>query len=46
MAHPLAEAILSQAMSRDLPPAEIHLDYDGHDGKVSVLESFVGQSGC
>jgi len=43
--HPLAEALLSQAKSRDLSPVEIHFDYEGHKGKVSQLEPFLGQSG-
>ncbi len=43
--HPLAEAILAQASERSLPPVEIQFDYGGHDGKVSILESLVGQSG-
>ena len=43
--HPLAEALLARAKSRELPPAEIHFDYGRHDGKVSILEPFIGQSG-
>jgi len=43
--HPLAEALLTQAMGRELPPAEIRFDYGQHDGKVSILESYIGQSG-
>ncbi|MBU4121957.1 MAG: DEAD/DEAH box helicase [Proteobacteria bacterium] len=43
--HPLAEALLDRAKSRDLNPAEIAFDYATHDGKVSVLESFIGQAG-
>ncbi|MGB5158846.1 MAG: hypothetical protein WBN77_15580 [Desulfobacterales bacterium] len=42
--HPL-EAIVSRAKDRQMPPAEIHFDYGQHDGKVSVLEPFIGQSG-
>jgi len=30
---------------RDLSPAEIHFDYDQHDGKVTLLEEFIGKSG-
>src|SRR5439155_16195065 len=30
LAHPLAEAILARARSRDLPPAEIRFDYSSH----------------
>jgi adenine-specific DNA-methyltransferase len=43
--HPLAEALLDRAKSRDLKPAEIVFDYAKHDGKVSALESFIGQAG-
>ena len=45
MNHPLAEALLDRAKARDLPPAEIHFDYGKHDGKVSILEHFIGQTG-
>jgi hypothetical protein len=43
--HPLAEAIVAQAKARRLPSAEVHFDYSRHDGKVSILEPFIGQSG-
>ena len=43
--HPLAEALLDRAKSRDLRPAEIRFDYGRHDGKVSVLEALIGESG-
>lgn len=43
--HPLAEALLAQAKSRDLPLAEIHFNYGRHDGKVSQLEPFIGKAG-
>ncbi|HTV43558.1 MAG TPA: SNF2-related protein [Candidatus Sulfotelmatobacter sp.] len=43
--HPLAEAIISRAKGRILPPAEITLDYSSHDGKVTLLKPLVGQSG-
>jgi adenine-specific DNA-methyltransferase len=43
--HSLAEGILSQAKARALPPAEIVFDHTGHDGKVSILDTFTGQSG-
>jgi adenine-specific DNA-methyltransferase len=44
--HPLAEALLERAKHRELPPAEIRFDYGRHDGKVSILEPFIGHSGC
>lgn len=43
--HPLAEAIVARARGRELAPAEIHLDYGRHDGKVSLLEPLIGKSG-
>lgn len=43
--HPLAEAIVTRAKERHLPPSEIRFDYGRHDGKVSILEPFIGQSG-
>lgn len=43
--HPLAEALLAQAKNRELPPAEIHFDYGQHDGKISILEPFLGRTG-
>lgn len=43
--HPLAEALIERAKSRDLPVRSIRFDYRGHDGKVSALEPLVGHSG-
>ncbi|HEY3489486.1 MAG TPA: SNF2-related protein [Candidatus Deferrimicrobiaceae bacterium] len=43
--HPLAEAILAQAKRRDLPAAEILFSYGDHEGKISILEPLIGQSG-
>ncbi|MDP1735797.1 MAG: DEAD/DEAH box helicase, partial [Sulfuritalea sp.] len=43
--HPLAEALMANAKSRDLPPAEIHFDYGQHDGKVTTLEPLIGKTG-
>lgn len=43
--HSLAEAILFQAKSRALAPAELVFDLSGHDGKVSVLEPLQGRAG-
>jgi ERCC4-related helicase len=43
--HPLGNAVLNQAKSRDLPPAELQLNYADYEGKISILEPFVGQSG-
>jgi adenine-specific DNA-methyltransferase len=43
--HPLAESVLRQARDRDVVNAELHFDYEAHEGRVTVLESLVGQSG-
>jgi ERCC4-related helicase len=43
--HPLAEAVVAQARSRELPRAEIHFDYGEHEGKISILETLRGHSG-
>lgn len=43
--HPLAEAILARAKFRDLGSAQIRFDYGRHEGKVTTLEPFIGQSG-
>lgn len=43
--HPLAETLIAQTKMRNLPPAEIHFDYQQYDGKVTLLEEFIGKSG-
>ncbi|SOD22797.1 SNF2-related protein [Nitrosomonas ureae] len=43
--HPLAETLIAQAKMRNLPPSEIHFDYQQYDGKVTLLEGFIGKSG-
>ena len=45
MNHPLAEAVIAQAKSHDLPPAEIRFKYADHGSKVSVLEPLRGLAG-
>lgn len=45
LGHPLADAVVEQAKVRELPAAEIQFNYEQHEGKVSVLEPFIGQSG-
>lgn len=42
---PLAEAIIKQAKSRELPIAEVQFSYEDHEGKVSSLEPLLGKSG-
>ena len=46
LSHPLAETVIEQAKSRDLPSAEVHFDYAAHEGKVSILQPLLGKSGC
>jgi adenine-specific DNA-methyltransferase len=43
--HPLAEAVIEQAKTRDLLVQEVRFDYGGHDGKISSLEPLIGKSG-
>lgn len=43
--HPLAEALVSQARERKLPIQEVRFNYGDHDGKISILEPIVGESG-
>jgi len=43
--HPLAEAVLAQAKSRELPIAEVRFNYEDHEGKITILEPLLGQSG-
>jgi adenine-specific DNA-methyltransferase len=43
--HPLAESVVNQARTRDLPPATIRFNYNGRIGKSSLLEPIVGSSG-
>ncbi len=45
LAHPLAEYVLVQAKDRALESAELTFEYRKHDGKVSVVEPFIGKSG-
>jgi hypothetical protein len=43
--HPLAEAVLSRAKARELAPAEVHLAYSEHEGKITALEPYLGKAG-
>ncbi len=43
--HPLAEAMLDRAKHRELDLAELTFNYTGYEGKVTILQPFVGQSG-
>jgi len=43
--HPLGDAIITRARARDLPVAEVAFDYTAHEGRISVIEPWVGKSG-
>jgi len=43
--HPLGEAIVHRASEHELPVGEVVFDYEGHDGRISALQSFVSKSG-
>lgn len=43
--HPLAEHLIQAALSRQLAPAALHLDYAGHGAVVGALDSIRGRSG-
>ncbi len=43
--HPLADAVYSQALSRELPSAEVVFDYQEYAGKITILEKLCGQAG-
>ncbi len=43
--HPLAEAVIARAKSRDLPVAAVRFNYDDHEGRIAVLEPLLGSSG-
>lgn len=43
--HPLAEMLIGRAKGRELEPVSISFDYSNYEGKVSVLEPFIGLAG-
>jgi len=45
LTHPLAQAVVARARSRDLPEAEIQFAYGDHAGRITLLEPLVGKSG-
>ena len=45
LGHPLAEHVLQQAKSHELPLAQITFDYSGYGSKISALEPYLGHSG-
>lgn len=45
LGHPLAEWVLHQAKSRELPAAEIAFDYTGHPSPIAAVKPYAGQTG-
>lgn len=43
--HPLAEAIVTLAKSRNLPVQEVRFNYGRHDGIITVLKPLIGKRG-
>ena len=43
--HPLAQRIIQQAKTLELPPTELAFQYTGCGKTISILESLVGESG-
>ncbi|MBI5815434.1 MAG: DEAD/DEAH box helicase family protein [Nitrospinae bacterium] len=43
--HPLAQRVLERGKALNPEPAEVVFDYGSYDGKISILEPLVGQSG-
>ncbi|MBD2327309.1 SNF2-related protein [Alkalinema sp. FACHB-956] len=45
MGHPLAELLIERAKQRQLDRAQVLFDYSNYEGKVAILEPFVGMAG-
>lgn len=45
MDHTLAQAVIAQAIGRQLPPATITFKYGAYDGRISALEQYIGMEG-
>ena len=43
--HPLAERLIGEAKSRELPPAEICFDYSTYGARLSTIEALIGRQG-
>lgn len=43
--HPLAEWVIAQAKSRDLPSAKLVFDYEAYGSQLTTLKDFRGQTG-
>lgn len=45
LGHPLADAVIRAAKDRELAVSEISFSYADHEGKISLLEPHIGNSG-
>lgn len=45
LGHPLADHVVAEAKTRQLPPAEIEFNYGQHGSKISILEPLRGHTG-
>jgi adenine-specific DNA-methyltransferase len=45
LGHPLAGSIIQQAKDRTLPIEHVEFDYTGHEGKITILEALLNQTG-
>jgi ERCC4-related helicase len=43
--HRLAECVIGEAKKRELRPVEVRFDYSWHEGRVTILEPLLNQSG-
>ncbi|MEK7485726.1 MAG: helicase-related protein, partial [Planctomycetota bacterium] len=43
--HPFAESLIQKALSRELAPALVHLNYTNHGQVISILKPYVGSMG-
>lgn len=43
--HPLGDAIIARAQTRELPTVEVVFNYSAYEGRISVIEPWVGKSG-
>ncbi len=45
LTHPLGDAVVSRARTRELMQTEIVFDYSAHEGRISAIEPWVGKAG-
>ncbi|MFX4301627.1 SNF2-related protein [Alicyclobacillus tolerans] len=43
--HPLAQALVDRAVTRELPPAELAIHYSDYEGLISTVQALKGKSG-